>query len=105
MKEWGVQYPSSVRDKIAEIEERGDFLWINNGYLHPGFNAFKGALCHTLKMLRKEAMLPPDVTMKDRIAFSEMAVRVFGLFFEHHFLPEERVVGGGADTEWMLWPQ
>lgn len=52
----------------------------------------------------EQAMSPERATMTDRIAFSEMAVRVFGLFFEHHFLPEERVVGGGVDTHWIPWP-
>ncbi len=105
MNAWGVEYPTGVRDKIIEIEQRGDLLWINNGYMHPAFNAFKGALWHTLKVLRREAMLSPDVTMKDRIAYSEMSVRVFGLFFEHHLLPHERAVGGGADTGWIPWPE
>lgn len=106
MKQWGVDYPPGVRDKILEIDKRGDFLWFNNGYMYPAFNAFKGALWQVLQVLRKEAMLPPDpTTIQDRIAFSEMAVRVFGLSFEHHFLPEERVVGGGADSDWIRWPK
>jgi hypothetical protein len=104
MEKWKGAYPSGVRDKIAAIEDRGDFLWWNNGYMYPAFNAFKGSLWDTLERLRQEAMLPSTVTMKDRVAFCEMAVRVFGLFFEHHFLPPARAVGGGADTAWIPWP-
>lgn len=104
MTNWGVTYPSGVRDKIAQIEQRGDLLWFNNGYMYRAFNVFKGALWQALRVLRTEAMLEPNPTMKDRIAFTEMAVRVFGLFFEHHFVPEQRAVGGGADTEWIPWP-
>lgn len=104
MEKWKAAYPSGVRDKIAAIEDRGDFLWWNNGYMYPAFNALKGSLWETLRVLRQEAMLPSTATMKDRVAFSEMAVRVFGLFFEHHFLPEQRAVGGGADTAWIPWP-
>jgi len=105
MEKWGAAYPSGVREKIAAIEDRGDFLWWNNGYMYPAFNLFKGSLWATLKDLRQEAMLPETTTMKDRVAFSELAVAVFGLFFEHYFLPQERAVGGGADTEWIPWPE
>jgi hypothetical protein len=105
MVKWGAAYPSGVREKIGAIEDRGDFLWWNNGYMYPAFNVFKGSLWDALSVLRREAMLPAGATMKDHVAFSEMAVRVFGLFFEQYVLPEERAVGGGADTEWIPWPE
>jgi len=105
MQFWEAAYPQGVRDKIVEIEETGDFLWFNAGYMYPAFNAFKGALWDALKVLRQRSLLPAGTPMSDQIAFSEMAVRIFGVFFEHYFLPHGRAVGGGVDTEWMLWPE
>jgi hypothetical protein len=34
-----------------------------------------------------------------------MAVEVFGSFFSHYYEPEDRVVGGGVDMEYIPWPQ
>ncbi len=105
MQAWGAAYPQGVRDKIVEIEQTGDFLWFNVGYMYPAFSAFKGALWDALKVLREQSLLPAGSPMSDQVAFSKMAVRIFGVFFEHYFLPQGRAVGGGVDTEWMPWPE
>lgn len=103
--QWGAEYPSGVRAKIAAIEDDGRSLWFNNGYMYPAFNELKGALWVALKRVREFAELAAEPTLQDRVAYSEMAVRLFGLFFDHHYRPEWRAVGGGADTEWVPWPE
>jgi hypothetical protein len=104
MSEWGADYPQGVRSKIGQIVSRGDFLWFNNGLEYPTFNQFKSALWQVLSALRESRVLPTTPSLRDRASFSVMAVRTFGLFYEHHFPLHQRGVGVGADTVSMPWP-
>lgn len=103
MPRYNVDYPSGVRDKLIAIVDRGDFWWVNHGVKYPTFNRFKSALWEVLRTVEKEVLAGPP-TIEDRARFCEMAVRVYGLFFEQYYRPKHRTVGGGADTEWIPWP-
>ena len=58
-----------------------------------------------IKKRRGDKELTTDYTTNDRIAFCMMAVNLYSSFFEHHFKPGERGVGGGADCEFLPWPE
>lgn len=99
------RYPEEIRLKLEEMEEvMGLFHWFNNGLHYPAFNVLKRHLWHALNEIKPMGLLPETPTMDSRIAFCEMAVKLFGSFFEHHYLPEYRGVGGGADSVFIQWP-
>lgn len=103
MPSYKVDYPSGVRDKLTQIVDRGDFWWVNHGVEYPTFNRFKTALWKVMQALEQQ-ILAGRPTIQDRATFCEMAVRLYGLYFEQYYLPKRRMVGGGADTEWIPWP-
>jgi len=98
------KYPERVRPRIIEMEqERELYTWFNNGAWYGVFNIFKQKLWESLQMLRGMEILPENPDLMDRVAYCRMAVRMFGGFFEHFYLPHERVVGGGVDSGSIPW--
>jgi hypothetical protein len=95
------------RQWLEKFDEEGRLVWFNNGLYFPVFNVLKEGLWQTLNMLRKQpnVPLPQTSTLDDRVAYCKMAVELFDSFFRHHFRPSNRFVGGGADAEWVTWPE
>lgn len=77
----GTEYPEKVKEKLQkDLNDRNHFLWFNNGANFPWFNTFKESLWKALAIVRQP--FPP--TLNDRIAFCEMAVNLFGSYYEHY---------------------
>jgi hypothetical protein len=106
-KEWPnpSDYPKRVRQRLEKMENEGWFWWFNNGYQFAAFNVFREALWAALLIVQKQGYLPEGQSLDQRIAYCKMAVQLFGSFFEHHFRPEYRVVGGGVDVGYVPWPE
>jgi hypothetical protein len=95
------------RQRLERLYREGGLIWFNNGLYFPIFNVFKEALWQALTALRDHRcdLLPETSTLADRVAYCKMAIELFGSFFRHHFMPSYRSVGGGADAEWVPWPE
>jgi hypothetical protein len=95
------------RGWLEQKYRRGGLLWFNNGLYFQAFNALKSALWQALTAIRTSPcnFLALNPTLDDRIAYCRMAVELFGSFFQHHFVPSHRGVGGGVDVEWVVWPE
>lgn len=108
MLKGGITDPSGYRPRLEELyqDPRG-LWWYNNGLYFPAFNVLKGALWGALTMIREKTAIPfpKQPSLEDRIAYCKIAVELFGSFFLHHFAPRLRRVGGGADAEWVPWPE
>jgi hypothetical protein len=98
---------AEFRQWLQRFYREGNLVWFNNGLYFPAFNVFKEALWQALTALRDARcdFLPETSTLADRVAYCKMAVELFGSFFQHHFLPSYRSVGGGVDAEWVAWPE
>jgi hypothetical protein len=86
------------------IDERR-YLWYNNGANIGSFNIFKAHIWHALHAVQDHELGQPASGLGARVAFCKMAVEAFGSYFTHHFFPEDRVVGGGADAVFIPWPE
>jgi len=98
-------YPKRVRQRLEKQEKEGRFWRFVNGYQYPAFNAFIDALWAALLALQQGGYLQEGQSLAQRIAYCKMAVQLFGSFFEHHFRPEYRFVGGGVDVGYVPWPE
>jgi len=92
---------------LEKYYQEGKLIWFNNGLNFPAFNVLKEGLWQTLTALRNlpQMPLPQTPTLDDRVVYCKMAIELFDSFFRHHFLPSYRSVGGGADAEWVPWPE
>lgn len=98
-------YPTDVRDWLTSKIKAGEYHWYNNGANLAAFNTFKHVIWHSLRALQDAGFAPSASGLNQGIAFSNMAVEVFGSFFTHYFLPEDRAVGGGVDVAYIPWPK
>lgn len=105
-KEWPKpeDYPHHVRARFENMSKEKRFLWFNNGANLTAFNIFKAAIWDALIAVEKAGYIPRLPGLDQRVAYCKMAVEVFGSFFTHHYLPEDRIVGGGVDSLDIPWP-
>jgi len=105
--EGGVKHPSDYKPLVEQIYRDGGLLWFNNGLYFPAFNVLKGTLWAALTTIRNSGIIPLPSTpsLEDRVAYCKMSVELFDSFFRHHAPPRYRFVGGGADAEWVPWPE
>jgi hypothetical protein len=99
------KYPDEVRKRFAEMEERDHFQWFNNGTRYDAFNTFKGALFAALRAIREIDDPKTPYTLSDWIIYAKMAVELHGSYFRNAYVPDKRVVGGGADVCYIPWPE
>jgi len=105
--EHGVKNPADYRPWLEQMYQDGQLVWFNNGFRFVAFNVFKGILWAALTEIRKHQIIPLRATpsLSDRVAYCAMAVDMYGSFFFHHYKPRFRPVGGGADAEYVPWPE
>lgn len=97
-------YPTRIRQRLQRMIDDRRFLWFNNGYKIGAFNAFKAHVWASLWAVRDVGLLPAHQDLTQRVAYCQMAVALYGSFFEHHVPPEYRIVGGGVDASFIPWP-
>jgi hypothetical protein len=99
------KYPDEVRKRFAEMEERDHFQWFNNGTRYAAFNALKGGLFAALSAIRQIDNPNSPYTLSDWIIYAKMAVELHGSYFRNAYVPDKRVVGGGAEVCYIPWPE
>jgi len=97
-------YPVRVRDRLQNMIDQRRYFWFNNGANLGAFLVFRDFIWQALHTIQDAGFGPRFVGLGARVAFCKMAVEVFGSYFTQHYLPEERVVGGGVDVAYIPWP-
>lgn len=105
-QEWGAtDYPQRTRERLGEMfDQRGHFLWFNNGWRHDMFNVVKAHVWELLRTLRANGALPAQPSLENLEAYCRMAVQTYDVFMREHYVPQERYVGGGVDSVSIPWP-
>ena len=98
-------YPKRVRDRLQNMINERRYFWFNNGANIGAFNVFKDFIWHALQIIQDAGFATKYKGLGARVAFCKMAVEVFGVYFTHHFFPEDRAVGGGVDVAFIPWPK
>jgi hypothetical protein len=98
-------YPMNVRARLQNMVNERRYLWYNNGANLGAFIVFRDFVWQALHTIQDHGFAPQFTGLGARVAFCKMAVELFGSYFTHHFFPEDRVVGGGADVVAMPWPE
>jgi hypothetical protein len=97
-------YPGRVRHRLQNMIDERRYLWYSNGANLGAFLVFRDFTWHALHTIQESGFAPEFTGLGSRIAFCKMAVELFGSYFTHHYFPEDRVVGGGADAASIPWP-
>ena len=98
-------YPKMVRNRLQTMINERRYLWFNNGANIGAFNIFKEFTWQAIQVIQGAGFLKKYRGILARVAFCKMAVEVFGAYFTHHHVPEDRVVGGGVDVAYIPWPK
>lgn len=98
-------YPVNVRSRLQNMVNERQYLWYSNGANLGAFNVFRDFVWHALHVIQDHGFAPQYSGLGARMAFCKMAVELFGSYFTHHFFPEDRSVGGGADVVAIPWPE
>lgn len=98
-------YPTRVRARLQNMVNERRYLWYSNGANLGAFLVFRDFVWHALHTIQDNGFAPQFTGLGARIAFCKMAVELFGSYFTHHYFPEDRVVGGGADVAAISWPE
>jgi hypothetical protein len=104
-KEWwkNSNYPEQAQERLSSLVSRKKYMWFNNGANIGAFNVFKGVIWQSLNAIEEAGFAKHFSGIDARIAFCKMAVEVFGIYFTHHYFPDERYVGGGVDVVFIEW--
>ena len=98
------EYPSEIRERLEEMENRDHFLWFNNGDMYPAFNIFKAAMYAALRIVKRDYAKTETWTLFDWQAWAKMCIELHGLYYRHNLPADKRVVGGGVDIGIIPWP-
>ena len=97
-------YPLRVRSRLQNQIDEARFTWFQNGANLGAFYIFTSFVWRSLHEIRDAGFAAHPEGLASRVAFCKMAVEVFGSYFTHHYLPADRVVGGGVDAVYLPWP-
>jgi hypothetical protein len=56
------------------------------------------------RLMRAGVERPPD-TIEEWARHARMAILAYSAYYETMPNPFDRLVGGGADAEWLVWPR
>ncbi len=97
-------YPLGVRAILQKLVSEKKFHWYNNGFNVGAFNVFKEYLRGALQTIQDSGFAKRFSGLEAKTAYCKMAIEVFGSYFTHHCIPEDRPVGGGVDVVKIPWP-
>jgi len=97
---------TDVRDVVRQRADVFQPFWFHQGADLATFNTLDAVLLGTFRLLIDKH--PTGVhrrprTIEDWERYLRMSILTFGAYYEAFRPPAERVVGGGADVEWIEW--